>query len=69
MKIHDLVILGRKVNLPDELLQKCEKLSLAYTESRYGISMQKFPAGNFTKEKVRQFLLTAMEVLEWAKKI
>ena len=24
IKIHDLVILGRKVNLPDNLLRKCE---------------------------------------------
>jgi len=67
IKIHDLVILGRRAGLPLELMSKCEKLSKVYTESRYGV-LDEIPAKKFTKENAEEFLLISEEVLEWCRK-
>ena|SRR3989344_338715 len=69
VKIHDLVILGRKVNLPENLLNGCEVLSKAYIESRYGLLDEEIPAEKFEKNHALKFLSIAKEVLGWAKKI
>ena len=69
IKIHDLVILGRKANLSEELLLKCEKLSKVYIESRYGLIDSEIPAKKFTKKDVSEFLKTSKEAVKWAKKI
>lgn len=34
-KIHDLVELGKEVNLPENLINYCKELTLAYIYSRY----------------------------------
>ena len=68
VKIHDLVILGRKASLTEELLLKCERLSKVYIESRYGMLDSEIPAKKFTMKNVSVFLKTSKEVLKWAKK-
>jgi|SRR3989344_1632843 len=68
IKIHDLVILGRRARLPEDLLLKCEKLSLAYTNTRYGISENEIPSKKFKENDAVNFLNIAKEVLEWLKK-
>ena len=67
IKIHDLSVLGKKVQLPYEFMVKCEKLSKVYIESRYGI-LDEIPAQKFNKEDAEAFLLISEEVLEWCKK-
>lgn len=69
IKIHDLVILGRKAQLPPSLLIKCEKLSKAYVESRYGILDNKIPAQKFSHDDAKKFLAISQEVITWLKKI
>jgi len=69
VKIHDLVILGRKAGIPEDLLLKCEKLSKVYIESRYGMLDSEIPAKKFTMKNVSDFLKISKEVLKWAKKI
>ena len=67
IKIHDLVILGKRAGLSQDLLLKCEKLSKVYIESRYGI-LDEIPAEKFNKVNAEEFLLISEEVLEWCKK-
>ena len=67
IKIHDLVVLGKRAGITQELISKCEKLSKVYIESRYGI-LDEIPSQNFTKENSEYFLLVSKEVLEWVKK-
>ncbi len=66
IKIHDLVILGRKVGLPTNLLDKCERLSKMYLESRYGI-IDGIPSKKFTKIDAANFLSMAEEIIGWVK--
>ena len=68
IKIHDLVILGRRARLPEDLLLKCEKLSLAYTNTRYGISENEIPSKKFKENDAVNFLNIAKGVLEWLRK-
>ncbi len=69
IKIHDLVILGRKAGLPKDLLLKCEKLSKVYIESRYGVLDNKIPAEKFKRKDAYSFIKISREVLKWIKKI
>jgi len=66
-KVHDLFILGKKAGVSDNLLDKCEKLSKVYIESRYGI-VGDIPSKKFEKSDADKFLEIAKEVLEWVKK-
>jgi len=66
LKIHDLVILGRKTNLPNEFLKIISELNSAYTKARYGISINKIPAELFSKTETLDFLNLAKEILKWA---
>lgn len=67
-KIHDLVILGKRVGMPSELIQKSEKLSKVYIDSRYGV-LDEIPSQKFNREDSEYFLLISKEVLEWVKKM
>lgn len=66
LKIHDLIILGRKINLPERFLEKVSELNSAYIESRYGISLEKIPAELFDKKEALEFLNLTNEILKWA---
>ncbi len=68
IKIHDLVILGRKVNLPQDLLNKCELLSRAYIETRYDFMDDKIPSQKFRAKNSLEYFNIAKEVLLWVGK-
>ena len=63
-KIHDLVELGKEVNLPDDLLNRAKELTQAYIYSRYPdigrVKNIKGVADNYLK-------YTA-EIIKWVKK-
>ncbi|MBU2576133.1 MAG: HEPN domain-containing protein [Nanoarchaeota archaeon] len=59
IKTHDLVRLGKKVNLPEKFFDKLAELSSLYTEVRY------VPVKDFEKIEVDSFIKFAEEVLEW----
>ncbi len=63
-KIHDLVELGKEINLPQNLLDHCKELTLSYLYSRYPDVEEEKNIGNVTKE----FLGHAREILEWIEK-
>ena len=64
LKVHDLVLLARKVSAPKELLDFCRELTLAYEYSRYPVETK---INNFD-EKASKFLTYAGEILKWAEK-
>ena len=68
IKVHDLVMLGRKAKLPEDLLSKLKLFGGVYTETRYGVIDEKIPAQKFTEKDASEFLTVAKEVLRWSKK-
>ena len=63
-KIHDLIKLGKILNLDENLLKECELLNTVYIESRYpGISEDKY-----TKEESQKDIRTSKKILKWIKK-
>ena len=60
-KIHDLVRLGKLVNLDKELLKDCEKLTLVYTETRY----PGFNTKEYTKKETKEDIKIAERILKW----
>jgi len=65
LKIHDLVILGKKVDLPSHLLEKCDKLNGVYLDTTYGDLGGKLPSQKFNKVNSTNFLKIAKELLRW----
>lgn len=63
-KIHDLVRLGKKARMPENLLDYAKELTLAYIYSRYP-DVKK--AGNM-REISSNFLKYAEEMLKWIEK-
>ena len=64
IKTHDLLILGKKVNLPEKTLEKAIILNSFYTSSRYPLLIEE---QDFSKESADKSLLYAEEVLKWCK--
>lgn len=62
LKIHDLFILGKKLNAPKEIIQFCKELSPAYQYTRYP-DVPKIKNINFEK-----YVVYAEEILKWVKK-
>lgn len=63
-KIHDLVRLARLANLPAELIEKCERLTYVYTDSRYPDTS----TIRYTKKESEIDVEYAKEIIEWVKK-
>jgi len=65
MKTHDLVVLARKINAPERIIENCKKLTNVYLETRY-------PDKNSEediKEEIKNLENSAKEILKWTKKI
>lgn len=60
-KIHDLVELGRKINLPQGILQACDALNPHYIDTRYPIG------SNYDKDIAEEALNNAKMVVKWVK--
>jgi len=60
-KIHDLVILARKLSLPKDIEDKCKEISPAYVYDRY----PDLPKIKNIKGKSKELLSYAEEVLKW----
>ena len=68
IKIHDLIILGRKVDLPEDILALCDRLNSVYTDTRYGDVGMDLPSKRFNKDNSNEFLNLTQEILKWLKK-
>jgi len=64
-KIHDLVLLSKKVSAPSEITEICKKLTLAYTYTRY----PDVESGKADMETIsKDFVKDAEEVFRWIRK-
>lgn len=63
-KIHDLVELGKEVNLPENFSVYCKELTQAYIYSRYPGIPEEYNLSNITTD----FLRYAREILAWIEK-
>lgn len=64
-KVHDLVLLAQKVKAPEELWERCKKLTLAYTYARYPDA----PTGKEDMKTIsKQFITDCEEVIKWVRK-
>src|SRR3989338_3689785 len=63
IKIHDLVLLARKLNAPKEVIISCSKITPAYIDSRYPDLFRKY-----SEKDSEEIILLTKEVLEWTEK-
>lgn len=62
-KTHDLYFLGKKLNLPQDLLDMCDEISEYYVETRYPDTY-----AVFDETKVSDAIGKAKKVMAWIKK-
>ncbi|MEW6534490.1 MAG: HEPN domain-containing protein [Candidatus Auribacterota bacterium] len=62
-KTHDILFLAKRLGLPGDLLEKCDKLNPVYIETRYPDASGQFE--EFTKEESLEDIRIAEEVLAW----
>jgi len=65
VKTHDLIFLAKRIEAPEEVIEKCRKVNPVYTESRYPDFIE---IETYTKEKSKEILSFAKELLKWIKK-
>jgi len=63
LKSHDLVLLARKVNAPQEIIVSCSQINPSYIDTRYP-DLSK----DYSEEDTERILNLVKEVLEWIKK-
>ncbi len=68
IKTHDTVLLGKKLNMPEHLLDACTRLNAVYMDARYGDTGGMLPSEKFTKEVSMRFLENAREACSWVGK-
>ena len=66
-KTHNLIYLGRELNLPQDLLDCCILLNREYTVSRYPDAANGFPFEQYTEEFAQKCLEMAKKILEYVK--
>lgn len=69
IRTHDLVVLGKNVDLSEEYFLNLDEISKAYISSRYSLMIGEENSGeSFDKEDVQSFIKISEDVLEWIKK-
>lgn len=63
-KIHDLEALAKNVKADEAIIDKCRKISPAYTIARYPDAASK-PASSVSEEEAEELVKLAKEVLVW----
>ncbi len=61
-KVHDLVILARKVGAPQEIIEICDELEPLYTATRYPDDIK-----NYTAADIEDLIEKSKQVIEWTK--
>lgn len=65
IKIHDLVVLAKKINAPVNIIDFCKKLNPAYQYTRYPDAVAKIEN---PEAKANEFINYVEEILKWTKK-
>ena len=63
IRTHDLVLLSKELNAPENILTGCKELTLAYQYSRY----PDIPNAKEIREEAADFLKISKEILKWVK--
>lgn len=64
IKIHDLIELGKKVEIEEKFFESLDKLTHTYVQSRYpDVPLEKYTIGE-TKDDIK----TAEEIIKWVRK-
>ena len=63
IKVHDLVLLAKKIKAPLKIIELCKELNPAYQYTRYP---DVAPVNNL-KEKATKFVNSVEEILKWTK--
>ena len=64
IRIHDLVVLAKKINLPEEFMQGCEVLTSVYTDSRYPDTGEK----EYLQKETEEDIKTTQNILKWVER-
>jgi len=64
LKTHDLVILAKRINAPDNLIELCKKLAPSYQYTRYPDVIKVDNLDEISKD----FLNYTEQILKWVKK-
>ena len=67
-KVHDLVLLARKLGLPTDLIEFCVKLNKVYIETRYPDASGIIPALKFSYADGQKSIEMASNLLQWIEK-
>ncbi|MFH1425430.1 MAG: HEPN domain-containing protein [archaeon] len=66
IKTHDLVLLAKKLDAPENIVQLCKQLTSVYIETRYpGVSKDGFR--KFTKKETEEDIKTMGGILKWVR--
>lgn len=63
IRTHDLLFLGKKLNLPDDLIEICDAINPFYIGARYPDMYEEYG-----EEEVEEAINRAREVIEWVRK-
>ncbi|HLD00723.1 MAG TPA: HEPN domain-containing protein [Candidatus Nanoarchaeia archaeon] len=66
-KVHDLVFLAKRLDLPEKLLHYCKKISPFYIETRYPDAKGFRKTTDFTLNECKEALNNCEEILRWIK--
>lgn len=63
LRIHDLVLLARKINAPKEIIVLCSKINPSYIDTRYP-DLSK----SYSKKDAEEVINSAGKILKWIEK-
>lgn len=62
VRTHDLVFMGKKLKIPEDLLKICDEVNPFYVETRYPDVYEEY-----TERDVSEAVMKAKRVIEWVK--
>ena len=68
VKTHNLIKLGRDVDLPENFSEDIKRLNEGYLNSRYDMMSEVIPARRYSSEDGDIFIKLVLEVLKWIKR-
>lgn len=69
IRTHDVIYLGKKAEITNDLLEKIKPLLAVATEARYGDILEEMPFEKFNRENTNSLIIIANEVLKWTQKV
>ena len=65
VRVHDIVFLSEKLELPQDLIEAAKRLNPVYVESRYPDVTGSLPAYSYTEEDASNDLSDATKIIKW----